>query len=123
MNSSLLSLFCRERDLPLFIDYINVKHNISKSKIVKYSLVDYPQEILLIFPTVNTQTNTPTATIVHRKISTDTVYTINGLNRLIMANNNGVLDKTYKIDWTLYNNKFITVRNETLTQITLQRIQ
>lgn len=93
-----------------------------RSKILQYYLVEFPEELLLVFPITNPQLTTPTATIVHRKVSTDTVYTINGLNRLIMANNNGVLDKTYKVDWTLYNSRFITVRHETLTQITLQRV-
>lgn len=42
----------------------------------------------------------PTSTIsVHRKKHTNTIYTINAINRLIEEKNGGVLDKTYKINW------------------------
>jgi hypothetical protein len=43
---------------------------------------------------------TPISTIaVHRKKQTNTIYTINAINKLIEANNNGILDKTYRINW------------------------
>jgi hypothetical protein len=42
----------------------------------------------------------PASTIsVHRKKQTNTIYTINAINKLIEARNNGVLDKSYRIDW------------------------
>jgi hypothetical protein len=41
----------------------------------------------------------PTSTIsVHRKKQTNTIYTINAINKLI-ENKIGRLDKNYKIDW------------------------
>jgi Asp-tRNA(Asn)/Glu-tRNA(Gln) amidotransferase C subunit len=42
----------------------------------------------------------PESTIsVHRKKQTNTIYTINAINKLIEEKNGGVLDKTYKIEW------------------------
>lgn len=115
-------LSCRERDLPIYIDYVKVKHNINRSNIITYRLVDQPQELLLVFAVADQSINIPTATVVHRKAASETVYTINGLNRLIVANNNGVLDKTYKVDWSLYQHCFLTTKNNTLTQIAIQRV-
>jgi len=45
--------------------------------------------------------------MVHRKKETNTMYTINALNRLIIDLNNGILDKSYKIDWNGYRNSMV----------------
>jgi len=44
---------------------------------------------------------------VHRKNKTNTIYTINALNRLIIDENNGILDKNFKVDWELYQDTLI----------------
>jgi hypothetical protein len=42
----------------------------------------------------------PASTIsVHRKKQTNTIYTINAINKLIESKNGGILDKSYRIDW------------------------
>lgn len=46
----------------------------------------------------------PNSIMVHQKRETNTIYTINALNELIMNLNNGILDKTYKIEWERYKN-------------------
>ena len=42
--------------------------------------------------------------LVHRKKQTNTLYTINALNELIKSLNNGVLDKSFSINWNDYKN-------------------
>jgi hypothetical protein len=49
--------------------------------------------------------------LVHRKKETNTMYTINAINELIKNLNNGILDKTYKIDWELYRNSLLVSNN------------
>lgn len=49
--------------------------------------------------------------LVHRKKETNTMYTINAINELIKNLNNGVLDKTYKLDWELYKNSLLVANN------------
>ena len=44
---------------------------------------------------------------IHRKKETNTLYTVNALNEVIRKVNNGILDKTYQLDWTRYQNSFI----------------
>ena len=46
----------------------------------------------------------PNSIMVHQKKETNTIYTINALNELIMNLNNGVLDKKYPIEWERYRN-------------------
>ena len=43
----------------------------------------------------------------HRKKETNTLYTINSLNRLILYLNNGYLDKSYEVNWNEYRNAMI----------------
>ena len=49
----------------------------------------------------------PSTIMVHRKQESNTMYTINALNRLIEGLNGGVLDKSYQIDWPEYRNSMI----------------
>ena len=55
--------------------------------------------------------------LVHRKKQTNTLYTINALNELIKSLNNGVLDKTYAIEWNNYRNCILLVQAEGFNKI------
>ena len=48
--------------------------------------------------------------LVHRKKQTNTLYTINALNELIKSLNNGVLDKSYSINWDDYKNCILLIQ-------------
>jgi hypothetical protein len=56
----------------------------------------------------------PNAMLVHRKRDTNTIYTINSLNALIKQQNNGVLDKSFKIEWANYSNGILLLSNNEL---------
>ena len=45
--------------------------------------------------------------MVHRKKETNTMYTINALNRLISKLNGGMVDKDYQVNWNDYRNAVI----------------
>ena len=55
--------------------------------------------------------------LVHRKKQTNTLYTINALNELIKSLNNGVLDKTFTIDWENYRNCILLIQAEGFNRI------
>ena len=55
--------------------------------------------------------------LVHRKKQTNTLYTINALNELIKSLNNGVLDKTFTIEWNHYKNCILLVQAEGFNRI------
>lgn len=50
--------------------------------------------------------------LVHRKKQSNTLYTINALNELVKEENNGVLDKTFSIDWDKFKNSIIVTNVE-----------
>ena len=55
--------------------------------------------------------------LVHRKKQTNTLYTINALNELIKSLNNGVLDKTFPIEWNHYKNCILLIQAEGFNRI------
>lgn len=44
---------------------------------------------------------------IHRKKQTNTLYTLNAMNKLIEDENNGVYDKSFQLNWDLYKNSII----------------
>ena len=55
--------------------------------------------------------------LVHRKKQTNTLYTINALNELIKSLNNGVLDKSYSINWNDYKNCILLIQADGFNKI------
>lgn len=45
--------------------------------------------------------------LLHRKKETNTLYTINALNTLVMNLNNGVMDNRFPINWAEYKNSML----------------
>ena len=57
---------------------------------------------------------------VHRKKDSNTLYTINALNTLIMEMNNGILNKSYQINWNHYENMILLTTNGELYKINIE---
>jgi len=55
--------------------------------------------------------------LVHRKKEANTLYTINALNTLIKELNNGVLDTSFKINWTDYKNCILLTKGPELKRV------
>ena len=55
--------------------------------------------------------------LVHRKKQTNTLYTINALNELIKSLNNGVLDKSFSVNWNDYRNCILLIQAEGFNKI------
>ena len=55
--------------------------------------------------------------LVHRKKQTNTLYTINALNEVIKSLNNGVLDKSFAVNWNDYRNCILLIQTEGFNKI------
>ena len=53
----------------------------------------------------------------HRKKQTNTLYTINALNEVIREKNDGVLDKSYMVDWNEFSNTLLLTNEMGLQKI------
>ena len=53
----------------------------------------------------------------HRKKQSNTLYTINALNEVIREKNGGVLDKSFQVDWSEFQNSLLLTNDSGLNII------
>lgn len=118
MSNKLFCTFTAEEELQHTLDRISSRYTIIYNKI--FILKDLNSNEF--FCTYNVDLNNvddflDNTILVHRKKETNTLYTINALNMLILELNNGFLDKRFKISWNFYKNTILLSRNNTLQKV------
>ena len=105
--SKLLCSFVSKEELEQRIEEIYNSYSVLSGKVYVLSIVD-SEELLATYNVQSTERGLLASTfIANRKKDYNVVYTINALNCLIMELNGGVLDKTYKLDWSKYRNMIL----------------
>jgi len=62
----------------------------------------------------------PSRTImIHRKGKTNTLYTINAINEIIKRRNNGILDTSMQLDWSLYQDTLLLFKNDEIIRVAI----
>ena len=107
MKTQLLCTFAHKLDLNIVTDYIQINYIIPEKRIFVFYNEDDPDMLYCTYNISETINRTKNTISIHRKKETNTLYTVNALNQVIRAVNNGVLDKTYQLDWMRYQNSFI----------------
>ena len=107
MRTQLLCTFTNESDFQNIVDTILKEFDLFSRKVFVLKL-DPSQELVVSYNIIpNSVKFLPSTIMVHRKKESNTMYTINALNRLITSENHGVLDKSYQLDWQRYRNSVI----------------
>lgn len=111
----LLCLFTNEPELDYTVGMIQKTYQVVYNRIFILSIID-SDELVCSFNVNKDMTNRqlPAAMLVHRKKETNTLYTINSLNALIKAENNGIIDPNYSVDWNKYSNSLLVTSNNDL---------
>ena len=124
MKTQLLCTFAHKKDLELIVDYVTKSYTISERRMFVFSDADNRNDL---YVTYNIEavgySKTPNTISIHRKKETNTLYTVNALNTIIRNANNGVLDKAFMVDWTLYRNSLLLTNEEALRRIQLQLVR
>ena len=111
-ETQLLCTFTSVDELENTIDIIKNSYRLVFNKLYLLENTADENQLVLTYNITKTNINIipPVSTIsVHRKKQTNTIYTINAINKLIEMKNNGILDKTYRIDWNeLQNTVLVT---------------
>lgn len=108
-NRQLLCTFSTAVDYKKTIEEILGFYEVYNKRVFAFSNVKAPKEIFLTYNVLNMQRDAPkfpNTILIHRKKQTNTLYTLNAMNRLI-EEENGTLDKTYVVNWKLYENSLI----------------
>jgi hypothetical protein len=102
-ETQLLCTFVNVAELDTVLEQIQNTYTLVFNKIYVLENINDENQLVLTYnveKNVPLNGNPPTSTIsVHRKKQTNTIYTINAINRLIEEKNNGILDKSFRIDW------------------------
>lgn len=112
-ETQLLCTFTTVNDVESIIDSIVDSYDLVFNKIYVLENTDDANQLVLTYNITKKESATvtpPPSTIsVHRKKQTNTIYTINAINKLIESKNNGVLDKSFRINWSeLQNTVLVT---------------
>ena len=111
-ETQLLCTFSSVDELENTIDIIKNSYTLVFNKLYLLENTTDANQLVLTYNITKTHTNIipPVSTIsVHRKKQTNTIYTINAINKLIEMKNNGILDKSFRIDWNeLQNTVLVT---------------
>lgn len=107
MRTQLLCTFTNEGQFEQVIATIFKSFELFSRKIFVLKL-DPSKELVISYNIIpNSSTKfLPSTIMVHRKKESNTMYTINALNRLIV-DENGSLDKSYQVDWEKHRNSVI----------------
>ena len=130
METQLLCTFCTLDELVDTCQNISEKYQVVSNKIFVLENMeeaadiysDDEQQLILTYNVTNADlSDVLNSTIsVHRKKQTNTIYTINALNKLIMEKNNGILDKRFRVDWEELENMVLVTAYGKLKRISTQ---
>lgn len=108
-NRQLLCTFSNSKDFKKVSDDIKAFYEVYSNRIFAFTNAKNPKEVYLTYNVLNMQKNAPkfpNTIPIHRKKQTNTLYTLNAMNRLI-EEENGRVDSTYVVNWNLYENSLI----------------
>ena len=121
MKTQLLCTFSKKEVLDDTINLIVKHYDIVFNKL--YVLNDEgDNKMAIITYNVNYENNLDYNSVsntisIHRKKQTNTLYTINALNEVIRSKNGGVLDKSFQVDWSEFQNSLLLTNDSGLNII------
>ena len=111
MKTQLLCTFAHRDNLDIVIEYIKQNFTIPETRIFVFENANKQHELYCTYNADDTGFRGKNTISIHRKKETNTLYTVNALNEIIVEQNNGVLDKRFQLDWPKYENSFILTTN------------
>ena len=120
MKTQLLCTFTTQDRLKPTIDLIISCHDVLFDKIYIFNNQKDISQLICTYNIPNNQDNFiegMDTIALHRKKQSNTLYTINALNEVIRDKNNGVLDKTFPITWSEFQNSLLLVNEQGLNII------
>ena len=120
MNNRLYCTFTTLGDYEEVANTIQTSYVILFNKIFVLESLDGEKIMLTYNVDMNnssTESMVDNTILVHRKKQTNTLYTINALNEVIKSLNNGVLDKSFPVNWNDYKNCILLIQAEGFNRI------
>jgi hypothetical protein len=108
-SRQLLCTFSKDTSFKDDIKKISELYSGTLIKFFVFENVKIKKEIYVTYnvTSVATLEKFPATISIHRKKETNTLYTLNAMNKIIMEENGGIFDKSFSLDWKLYQNTLI----------------
>lgn len=109
-EKQLLCTFTNNQDYSSLLSKIGSFYTVLENKIFVFVNSKNIKEYYLTYNvdcTKSTVGKFPNTISIHRKKMYNTLYTLNGMNKLIAEENNGIFDKSFQLNWELYRNSLI----------------
>ena len=125
MKTQLVCTFVKKPYIEQSIEDIKDMFSILNDKIFLLRSTNVQNELMLSYNVLldSKKDFLPGSIMVHRKKETNTIYTINALNELIMNLNNGILDKSFPIDWEKYSNSILLKKPDGLKVLKIELVR
>ena len=120
MNNRLYCTFTNINDVDKTLNTVKTSYVILFDKIFILESLDGEKIMLTYNVDMNNSAKdsmVDNTILVHRKKQTNTLYTINALNELIKSLNNGVIDKSFAVNWNDYKNCILLIQSEGFNRI------
>ena len=120
VGNKLFCTFIAQDRLDEVLGTLTNRYSILYNKIFVLSSPDTDELILTYnIDVMNTTSKNalPSTILLHRKKESNTLYTINALNRLIESLNGGVLDTNYKVNWPDHRNVILLTQEGGLRKV------
>ena len=120
MKSQLLCTFTNKDNIDEIVSKIKSAYNIVFNKIYVLQNEDDINELICTYNVSGDKVdfNAVKSTIsLHRKKHSNTLYTINALNEVISNLNNGIIDSSFMVPWSEFQNTLLVTNNDGLNRI------
>ena len=125
MRTQLVCTFVKKHEIDHIIDQINESFSTINGKIFLLKSTNIQNELMLSYNVILERRKDflSGSIMVHRKKETNTIYTINALNELIMNLNNGILDKRLPIEWDRYKDTMLIKKPDGLKILNIDLVK
>ena len=120
MRTQLLCTFTTKQKLNEVVDIVVTCNDVLYEKIYVFQNTNELNQLICTYNVEHQpdyQENIIDTISLHRKKQSNTLYTINALNEVIREKNDGVLDKSYMVDWLEFENTLLLTNEMGLQKI------
>jgi len=120
MRTQLLCTFTTKQKLNEVVDIVVTCNEVLYEKIYVFQNSNETNQLICTYNieySHDYQENIIDTISLHRKKQSNTLYTINALNEVIREKNDGVLDKSYMVDWLEFENTLLLTNEMGLQKI------
>ena len=120
MRTQLLCTFTTKQKLNEVVDIVVTCNDVLYEKIYVFQNINELNQLICTYNVEHQpdyQENIIDTISLHRKKQNNTLYTINALNEVIREKNDGVLDKSYMVDWLEFENTLLLTNEMGLQKI------